>query len=259
MYNKTFITRAMLLVLWVCVAHSTFAQGNGQVCIKAFDDRNANGVLDAGEPFIVRDIGVNLANADGIIIQTALLEDSQTASGGIVCFSQLTPGQYTLQMASATYNPTTTSAFVTTVSDTSIPQVFDFGAQVIVTTLPTVADTSGTLSQSQLRYTLEKVFIAGVAAALVIAVMTIVGTLLYVVLLRPKVRQIIQDARKSGVRPDTGAYYPVRDTASMPVLRPDTGSMPPIRPDTGSMRPVVIEDEPAFLADDTDRFKPPSA
>jgi hypothetical protein len=259
MLNKMIIIRAMLLLMWVGVAHSTFAQGNGQVCIKAFEDRNANGVLDAGEPFIVRNIGVNLANAEGVIIQTALLEDSQTASGGIVCFSQLTPAQYTLQVASATYNPTTTSAFVTTVSDTSIPQVFDFGAQVIVTSLPTPAETTGTLTQSQLRYTLEKVFIAGVAAALVIAIMTLVGTLLYVVLLRPKVRQIVQGAHKSGVRPDTGAYYPIRDTGSMPVLRPDTGTMPPVRPDTGSMRPVVIEDEPSFLADDTDRFKPPSA
>jgi hypothetical protein len=266
------------LVSVVFMTATAFAQeNNGSVCIQTFEDRNGNATLDAGEPFIVKDVGVNLANAEGIITQTAMLDDSPRASSGLVCFSALPEGQYTLQVVSAAYNSTTNTAFTAIVTDSSIPQRFDYGGQVITPQIPDSLNTANAVDSNRVRSRLESAFFAGIGSALVIAVLSIVGAFFYFLLFRPRLQKAFNDYRQSlpprNMRStDTGMMYAVRpDTGSMPAVRPDTGSMPPLRPETGtnkqpielykrpdtdSMPPVRL-DEPVRDESDTDRYKPP--
>jgi len=212
---------------------STFALAQdsaGQLCLRAYEDRNANMVYDEGEPFIAKDVGVNLANAEGVIVQTALLDDSPRASQGLMCFQNLASGQYTLIVASAAYLPTLNTAFIATVSQSSVPQVFDYGAQVIASELPTPSPT-GQVSPLQLRALLQRVLFGSLGAAVVMTVVGIIGVILYFLFVRPK--------------PVT-AYAP-----EQAYMRPDTGAMP-IAEQTRVVREVLPPTE-----GDTDRFKPP--
>ena len=230
------------------VASATFAQttNNAQVCVRLFEDRGASGTLDAGEPFITKDVGVNLANDQGIIIKTALVDDSAQASSGLVCFTQLEAGQYTVSVASAAYAPTTDSVFVSAVSASAVPLVFDVGMQRITTTLATTDTADGTLTPSQARYALERVFVAGIGSLLAVVVFTAIGALLYVLLLRPRAQAKPAYAPYPYARPDSGVYRPP-STGSMPVVPAtptpvESETLPPIEDsydeDTGSYRPV---------------------
>lgn len=220
-------------------------QDNAQICIRLYEDRASAGSLDAGDPFITRDVGVNLANAEGIIIQTALIDDAPQGSSGRVCFTQLAAGQYTVSVASAAYTPTTDSVFVTNVSASAVPLVFDVGMQRIQTeALAASTSTDGTLSPQQARLALEKIFVAGMAALIVTLVMIAFGAVIYVLFVRP--RPVPQVAVNPYAPPATGAYR--TDTSTMRAVTPTpqravTDSHPVIRTpdpldDTGASRPL---------------------
>lgn len=168
------------ILLWSVATVS--AQNTGQICVRSFDDRNANGIYDPGDPPITRGVSASLLDADNVIIRTLLLEDSPQAAQGIMCFQQLEAGQYTVQVASADYDATTTDTFVTAVTTTSIPQVFDFGAQVYVFELPE-ADVA---PQPDLREVLARVLFSSLGALIGMGGMVVLGSLLYFFFLRPK-------------------------------------------------------------------------
>lgn len=224
------------------------SQENAQICVRLFEDRGELGVLDAGDPFITRDVGVNLANAEGIIVQTALIDDAPQGSSGRVCFARLPAGQYTVSVASAAYEPTTDSVFVTTVGTSAVPVVFDVGMQRLMIEVPPPPPVIGPLTAADLRFALERVLVAGIGATVVVAVMTAFGIGLYVLFLRPKPQPIPPRSPyappRPPLRPDTGPLRPiVGSTPPMTPPHPDTGAMrpvaPPLRPDTGTMPPVT--------------------
>jgi hypothetical protein len=204
------------------------AQDNAQICVRLYEDRGERGVLDAGDPFITRDVGVNLANAEGIIIETALIDDAPQGSSGRVCFARLPAGQYTLSVVSAAYEPTTDSVFVTSVGGSAVPVVFDVGMERLMIELPPPTPAIGSLTPAELRFAVERVFVAGIGSAVVVAVMLTLGIILYVLFLRPKPQPM---------SPPRNPYAPPR-----PLLRPDTGTMKPVTgplpPATGPMPPV---------------------
>lgn len=217
---------ALAAALWLGTALAAAqSQDNAQICVRLFEDRGERGILDAGDPFITRDVGVNLANADGVIVETALIDDAPQGSSGRVCFLRLPAGQYTVSVVSAAYEPTTDSVFVTSVGTSAVPVVFDVGMQRLMIELPPPPPVLGTLSQAALRFALERVLAASIGAAIAVAVMTALGMLLYVLFLRPKPQPL----------PPPSPYAPPR-----PPLRPDTGPLLPVtsRLDTGTMRPV---------------------
>jgi hypothetical protein len=246
----------MRIKQWLIVASvvmggtlATFAQAtnNAQACVRLYEDRGRSGTLDAGEPFITKDVGVNLANDLGVIIRTALVDDSAQASSGLVCFTQLEAGQYTISVASAAYSATTDSVFVTAVGESAVPLVFDVGMERITTSLPTPQTTTGTLSPAQTRNTLERVFVAGIGSLFAVVVFAAIGALLYVLILRPRVRAAKPAyAPYPYARPDTGVYSRPPTGSTPPVVPPAPASeaapLPPIEDsydeDTGSYRPV---------------------
>lgn len=240
--------RAVLLSLLIFAglsAHGAQAQDNAQICVRLYEDRGERGVLDAGDPFITRDVGVNLANADGIIVETALIDDAPQGSSGRVCFARLPAGQYTVSVASAAYEPTTDSVFVTSVGGSAVPVVFDVGMERLMVELPPPAPAIGTLTAAELRFAVERVFVASISSAVVMAVMLTLGVILYVLFLRPKPQPLPPRnpyaPPRPPLRPDTGTMPPV--TSTPPPIRPITGPIPPV---TGGLPPVppTQESEP---------------
>jgi phage-related protein len=127
--------KLILVLLSLFLGVRVFAQSNnGQICIRAFEDRNGNSSQDANEPPITRSISVTISDSQGVIIETAMIEDSPNVTGGILCFQRLAAGSYTVRVTSAEYNPTTPNEFVIAIDNTGVPQVFTFGGQVIEST-----------------------------------------------------------------------------------------------------------------------------
>lgn len=192
-----------IMALWGVVVSAQDVSA-GQLCIRAYEDRNANSTFDAGEPFITKDVSVALANADGLIVKTALLEDSPRASQGLVCFQQLEAGQYTAIVTSASFLPTTNTAFVAGISQTSVPQVFDYGAQVYISTLPVLTPSpSNTLSTNQVQVLLQRIGVGAIGAGIVVVIMSVLGVVLYWLFVRP--------AKPTLAEGDTGRYMPPTD------------------------------------------------
>ena len=97
----------LLLCLGFLVARGLLAQDSGQICILTYDDRNGNGARGADERAIAHGIGASLMTADGLIIDSALLDDSPFAASGLLCFNELLAGEYVIQLTSAEFAGTT--------------------------------------------------------------------------------------------------------------------------------------------------------
>lgn len=213
----------ILAALWLVVPLSA-QEGSGQVCLRAFEDRNVNGSYDANEPFITRDISATLADVDGVIVASALLDDSPRAALGLLCFQNLAAGQYTLTALSATYAPTALFAFVTSVSADGVPQIFDYGAQVIVSPPPKLEGTP-TLN---VRALLPRLFFSLLGTLLLMSGMIVVGALIFFLFVRPKPAPTAYAAPT--LRPDTGSYTPYR------APNPPRDDLSPADDDTGKQR-----------------------
>lgn len=262
---------ALLLSLAIVGVSSAQSSG-GQICVRAFEDRNGNGQQDANEPPITRGLTATLGDAQGVIIETALMENSPNASSGQLCFQRLAAGQYTMRVASADYNATTPSEFVTAVGDTGTPQVFSYGGQVIpLEIVPSSDSASGDLSLSpaEQQALLARVVFAGIGALVIMGAMAVVGALIYFFALRnpsPSPRATGQYAAV----PATGSYAPVpqqqylapdagyarlNDT-DLPASRQDDTDAPKARP-TAVSNPYAKEDDGFQFEDDPDApFKP---
>jgi len=218
MTRKTTYTWFWIVCSLICFAVPAVAQAGGQVCVQAFEDRNANGLQDAGEPRITRGISATLANEQGVIIQSGLMEDSPTAATGTYCFQRLEAGQYGLRVSSAEHTATTPSEFVTAVTGSDV-QVFEYGGQLI--TVSNTTATSGepdlVLSETEQRSLITRLVLAGGGALLVMVAMAVVGAILYFIFGR---RQ-----------PSPAAY----STGSMPAVPSNTGAMPPVGANYGAM------------------------
>jgi hypothetical protein len=288
----------LMLLLVALISGLALAQtSGGQVCVRVFEDRNADGLRDANEPFLTRGISASLADIDTVIIQSLLLEDSPRAAQGIICFAGLTAGQYTVTMTSADFTFTTPETYVTSVTETDIPTPYDFGTQPILTTVAPSSADSSTLTESEQRTLISKLFLSGLGAIVALAVMTLIGAILYFLFFRlppapqatgqyPAVRATGQYAvvpsatgQFAPVKPGTGQYPAAPPNSAMRPVDPATGQQvhsqftpptfqfddtpPPAQPlpaddDTGKMRALQTEEPPVNPDDDTGRFRPPS-
>lgn len=260
------MTRKLLLsvLLTLLLATVVTAQSSsGQLCIRAFEDRNGNGTQDANEPPIIRGVSATLANATGLIIDTALMETSSSASSGTLCFQRLEAGQYTIRVTSADYAATTVSDFTAAVSDSGIPQVLSYGGQFIPVEAPVVE--TGISQEERLQTLLVKSVIAGIGALVVMGAMAVIGAIIYFAVLRNR------RPPRTGVYqpvPGTGQYQPVQkvQTGQYQAV-PQTGQYPaantpprgtPAVPDT-DMPPVVTqEDTYTMYSDDEDDTNKPA-
>lgn len=225
MIRKLFFAVIVTVLLASLVSAQT---SSGQLCVRAFEDRNGNGTQDPNEPPIVRGLSATLSNETGVIVASDLMEASSSASSGTLCFQRLSAGQYRIRVASADYVATTPNDFTAAVSDSGVPQVLSFGGQFIpVETV--VAD--DTLSQEdRLQSTLAKAVVGGLGALIVMGAMSVIGALIYFFALRNR------------SAPRTGAYRPV--TGQYPVAPSSTGQYPAVQqntPPTGSQATVMDE------------------
>jgi hypothetical protein len=212
--NRIFSTLALLLALAGGAAAS--AQTGGQFCVRAFEDRNGNQVLDPGEPFLTRDVAAALLDAGGIVIASALMDDSPTAAQGVICFQFLPAGQYTMQITSAAYTPTTPDTVTAAIGAGTLPTVVEFGARRTdaLAAAPTVtAPASGALTLPD--SDLVRVGLSVLGALVVMGALAALGLLVYLLAVRPR-----------PAAPATPA------SAVPPVRRPPTtgsGTMPPVK------------------------------
>ncbi|MDQ7028085.1 MAG: hypothetical protein Q9P01_07350 [Anaerolineae bacterium] len=236
----------------------------GQICIRAFEDRNGNAQDDNNEPRIQRRLSATLANDMGVIIDSAFMEDSLNAAAGTLCFQRLDAGQYTLRVVSAEYTFTTETEFITAITNTGV-QTFSVGGQLIVSAIPTV-DNSGDLqlTSAEQQNLITRLVFAGIGAAVVIGAMAVVGAFIYLIFMR-RPAQPVQYATGTYPAiqspPSTGTMQPViypMDATDVPFSRPapvqyeDDDTNRPNRPNNPA------DDTFEFTDDDTNRPNRPS-
>ena len=180
------LLRSLILLVVMSTAGLSLAQqqSGGQICVRGFEDRNGSGARDGGEPLLTRGLSATLQNSEGIVIASALLDDSPLAASGVVCFQFLPAGQYTVSVTSADYTATTQDSITTNVSESGVPPVLDFGARLAA--VPTAVPAPSTyiagveLDQAEL----VRIIISALAALAVVAGMIVLGLLIWLLALR---------------------------------------------------------------------------
>jgi hypothetical protein len=72
---------------------------------------------------------VNLIDSNGVVVTTALLDQSPSAAQGLIGFQFLSPGDYTVAITSPDYSATTETSFTRTIEAGATPTVVEFGGQ----------------------------------------------------------------------------------------------------------------------------------
>jgi uncharacterized protein (DUF2141 family) len=194
---------ALILLLAFGMAGNVLAQGSGQLCVRAFDDRDGNGKLDPGEPLLTRGVSVNLLNPQGVTIASAVLDNSPTAAQGVVCFQGLTAGQYSVQVSSADYTATTSDLVTTTIADGGVPTVVEFGGRSAAASAPAASEAP---VESQ-RDLIVRIIVSSLGTLLVVSGMLVLGFIVYWAMFRNR-------------RPvPAGALDPRRTTGTMSAVR----------------------------------------
>lgn len=237
----------IMVILAVILAFSgaVTAQTGGQFCVRAFEDRNANGLKDDGEPLLTRGVSANLQNAEGVVIASALLDDSPTAAQGVMCFQFLEAQEYTLSLTSADYAPTTAASFTEFINVGAIPTLVEYGAQrADFAVVPVDATQANVSDDAVLEDALPRVVLSGLGALLVMAGMVVLGGFIYLVAFHRK-----------------GQAQPVDATGRMiPVSPTDTGTYAAVSPTAKTQETdaldTYLDDEPPISIDDTNPIKP---
>lgn len=181
--RRNLITAALALL---ALAGPVSAQTGGQFCVRAYEDRNANQALDPGEPFLTRDVAAALLDAGGIVIASALMDDSPTAAQGVICFQFLPAGQYSMQVTSAIYVPTTPDTVTATIGAGTLPTVVEYGARRADALVPAAAPTAPAAAFTLPDSGPVRVGLALLGALLVMAVLAALGVLIYLLAVRPR-------------------------------------------------------------------------
>jgi hypothetical protein len=204
-YRRHWLACALLLLALGSSALLIRAQTGGQFCVRAFDDRDGDGIWAGAdnEPLLTRDVVVNLLNADSVVVASGLLESSPTAAEGILCFQFLPSGQYTAIISSAERTATTPANVVATVSETGEPVLVEYGARLEeAERVPAVAgDMPGTDEPSDQNV---RIVVSLIGAVIVMLGILLLGGLLYAFALRgsspPRTAPISQDTPTSRVQ-----------------------------------------------------------
>lgn len=111
------IISILLLLIPLGLATITHAQGTPDICIRAFEDTNQNGLYDAGEP--------KLAGVSVFVKQGEAIVGSLTTTPDDDCLLNLAAGEYTLEFESP-FNPTTPTSQSVTLGTERV--IVDYGA-----------------------------------------------------------------------------------------------------------------------------------
>lgn len=187
---------AFILAVSAFALPGTAQGGDGQFCVRSFDDRNANQTRDQGELLLTSGIGADLIDESGVVVASALLADSPTAAQGVICFQFLPPGQYTIQVTSAEYQATTPDTMTVTLIGGELPAVLEFGAQSVAALVA-----SGPEMLPETGPDWQRIITASVGAIVALLVMQILGLLIYTLAFRGHKKQVVVDSKA-----DTGQF-----------------------------------------------------
>lgn len=118
---------AVLFVVLALTASPLHAQGDGRVCVSAFNDANGNSLRDSIEPLLA-DVVASLYNDQGIVIANYVT----TGVSEPHCFEGLSAGTYTVGFGGGLVQPTGQETFpVTLVAGQLVPVQVLYGAQPV--------------------------------------------------------------------------------------------------------------------------------
>jgi hypothetical protein len=172
----------LTIVFWASSVHGQ--TDGGQFWLRAFEDRDGDGIRDAGEPLVTRGVSVELIDVSGTVIASALLDQSPNATQGLVGFQYLAPGQYTLVASSADLTATTATQFTVSISAGALPTVVEFGGQRISAAPPSALQAAAQADAERAAWT--RFAVAGLAALVVVGAMTLLGVVIYANIIRPR-------------------------------------------------------------------------
>jgi hypothetical protein len=180
----------ILLTLLLALGGAVHAQTGGQFCVRAFEDRNSSGTIDAGEPLLTGGISADLLNAENVVVGSALLSESPNRAQGVICFQFLAPGQYSLIITSADYTPTTPNTVTASIVAGAQPTVVEFGGQRMALEPAANATPAGDMvsnltSLANLdRDSLPRIVLSALGTLVVVAGMVVLGAIIYLLFLR---------------------------------------------------------------------------
>lgn len=111
------IISLLLLLIPLGLSTTAYAQATPDICIRAFEDTNQNGLYDAGEP--------KLAGVSVFVKQGEAIVGSLTTTPDDDCLLNLAAGEYTLEFESP-FNPTTPTSQSVTLGTERV--IVDYGA-----------------------------------------------------------------------------------------------------------------------------------
>ena len=171
--------------------------GDGQFCVRSFEDQNANQKRDQGEVLLTSGVGADLIDESGVVVASALLADSPTAAQGVICFQFLPPGQYTIQVTSAEYQATTPDTMTVTLVGGELPAVLEFGAQSVAAVVASVTESIPATGPDW-----QRIGRAAIGAIVALLVMQVLGLLIYALVFRGRSKAVVVE----DVKPDTGHF-----------------------------------------------------
>lgn len=182
----------MTLILLLLFGKAAAQGDGGQFWVQMYEDRNGNSVRDAGEPILTRGVGVSLLDAEGVVVASALLDESPSATQGLIGFQFLSPGEYTVSITSPDYTATTEQSFTRAIETGATPTVVEFGAQRLDAVDASASNAPRGLFGLPI-YLGEPTQVARVAlsllgAVIVTGVMTVFGLLVYSLTIRRRQR-----------------------------------------------------------------------
>jgi hypothetical protein len=162
-------------VMGLVIASVVSAQdGGGQLWVNAFEDRDGDGTRDPNEPFITRGVSVDLLDANGVVVASALLDESPNASRGLIGFQRLSPGTYTVIVTGADWTPTTADTFTQTLEANVMPTVLWYGAQRPAAEVPVGTPTTATIDGEIVR-----IAVSLLGAVIVMGAFSVIGFVIY--------------------------------------------------------------------------------
>lgn len=155
------------------------AQGDGQFCLRAFEDRNGDSAVDPGEPLLTAGVSAELRDAQGLVLASAVLDDAPTAAQGVICFQFLQPGEYTLLVNSGMRQATGEVSFTRRIEAGGPPLLVDYGARMPSAPTAAAPQAAGNLAQL-----LPRLGVSLLGAMLVTGAMLALGLLIWFLALR---------------------------------------------------------------------------
>ena len=175
----------LLLILIACTALASAAhaqEGNGQFCVRAYEDLNGNGQRDAGEDLLAHSVGAEIHDVTGVVVDSAILDTSPTNAQGLICFQNLPAGQYTVTVTSAEYIATGLNNMTALIGSSSLPAVFEYGGRRV--NVATQLELTSTTDPDDRTDELVRLAIAAGGGLFTMMSVAFIGFIVYLLVLR---------------------------------------------------------------------------